>query len=129
MQVICLNRLVEDEPKRRGQETFSLPELLEEPLDPLWQRIGVKNKWQAYTAAILAFYRLSEDEQDAMMSEVVIARRKGDFRRLLVEDVGETRDEAKQPDRQRERDAKGGQRPDQGRGRSGQTGKRSAPNR
>jgi hypothetical protein len=94
MQVMCLNGVVEESETRRApQETFSLPEDLKEPLGELWQRIGVKQKWEAYTAAILAFYRMTNEEQDVAMDAVVAARRRHDFKHLLRRDVGDEEEE------------------------------------
>lgn len=87
MQVECLNALVSESKPREPQENFSIPIAVRDALRPMWERIGAKNKWQAYTAAILAFHRMPQERQDSAMDEVVAARRRNDFASLLMRDA------------------------------------------
>lgn len=80
MQVVDLNGVV---PARLPQENVSMPSEVKAAIADLWQRIGAKKKWAAYTAAILAFYRLSEEEQYQAMDAVEAARRRKNFESLL----------------------------------------------
>lgn len=91
MQVFGLNGVVDD--SGRGtlpQENFRIPVKVRDALVELWGRVGAKQKWAAYTAAILAFYRLTDEEQYDAMDAVAAARRRNDFRHLLIRDVGES---------------------------------------
>lgn len=81
MQVICLNGVVDS---RMPQENVSMPQEVKAALGDFWKRIGHKKKWSAYTAAILAFYRLSDEEQYDAMDAVERARRRKSFSHLLV---------------------------------------------
>ena len=91
MQVVCLDRVVPESPKlREPQENFTIPRSVDDALRPMWERIGRQAKWQAYVAAILAFYRMTEEEQNRAMDDVVAARRRNNFTHLLVRDIGRT---------------------------------------
>lgn len=80
MQVMYLNEVVNP---RLPQENVSMPAEVKAALADFWKRVGAKKKWAAYTAAILAFYRLPEEEQYRAMDAVEAARRRKDFRHLL----------------------------------------------
>lgn len=85
MQAFGFNGVVAEPKERLPQANFSVPRPLHKALEEgLWDRIEPKRKWEAYAAAILAFYRLTDEEQYAAMDEVVAARRRKDFRHLLA---------------------------------------------
>lgn len=95
MQALGENGVVAKE--RMPQENVSMPRQVQDALAGMWERLGVKSKWMAYSAAILAFYRMTEEEQYAAMDAVVAARRRNDFRHLLLPDMGDG--EPTSPDR------------------------------
>lgn len=92
MQGFGFNGVVSERKPRLPQENFTLPPPLDDVLKDLWRRIGKMRKWEAYVAAILAFYRRTDEEQYAAMDAVAAARRRKDFRHLLIRDVGESGD-------------------------------------
>jgi hypothetical protein len=83
MQGFGFNGIVSNSKPREPQENFLLPKPIRAEFEAMWGRLGVKNKWAAYTAAALWFYRLSDEEQLKAMEGVMAARRRGDFRHLL----------------------------------------------
>ena len=99
MQGFSFNGVVAEPKARQPQENFTIPAAVQKELAALWERVGVKQKGVAYTAAILAFHRLTNEEQYAAMDQVTAARRRNDFRDLLRRDVGKTGDGPSQPDR------------------------------
>jgi hypothetical protein len=85
MQGFALNDVVAE---RLPQENVSMPVEVKDALGDLWRRIGTKKKWAAYTAAILAFYRLPVEEQYQAMDAVEAARRRKNFGPLLGGSAG-----------------------------------------
>lgn len=70
---------------RKIQENFFLPVEVADAVRPLIEEVGIKRKWQIYTAAIIAFLARDRDAQHTAMSAVNDADMRKEFNRLLID--------------------------------------------